>query len=144
MNVAIHVSTSNRAKAISFIITFALQLAVCSAYYEYSVVAISAVPFVCFVYPAHTSLHFCCPKDYISLLAHLIMTGLHFHLPLFCCQQYNGHIITTFQILDLLITIIIIIMVTFHSYLIENRACDWNNILFVRIATALSGRLCCT
>jgi hypothetical protein len=32
---------SKRAKAISYIITFALQLAVCSAHYEYNVAAIS-------------------------------------------------------------------------------------------------------
>jgi len=56
MNAVIQVS--NRAKAISFVITFALQLAVCSAYYEYNVTAISTVSFVCFMYPAHTSLHF--------------------------------------------------------------------------------------
>jgi len=139
MNVVIHVS--NRAMAIYFIITFALQLAVCSACYEYNVTTISAVSIVCFMYPAHMALHLCCPKVYISLLSHLIMTGLHFHFPLFCCLQYNGYIIITFQILDILI---IIIIVTFHSYLIENRVCDWNYILSVRIATALSGPLCCT
>ena len=100
------VQVSNRAKAISFIITFALQLAVCSAYYEYNVAAISAVSFVCFMYPAHTSLRLYCPKGYISLLSHLIMMGLHFNLPPFCCLQYNGYVITTFQILDILIIII--------------------------------------
>ena len=86
MNVVIQVS--NRAKAISFIMTFALQLAVCSACYVHIVTAISAVSFVCFMYPAHTVLHLYCPKGYISLLSHLIMTGLHFYFPLFCCLQY--------------------------------------------------------
>lgn len=51
-------------------------------------------------------------------------------------MQYNGYIITTFQITDI---IIIIIIVAFHSYLIANPVHDWDHILSVRIATVLSG-----